>query len=477
MSQDLLLDIGKSQIARQMVKKLKIPLNLPTILDRDENPWTDLPLKGLVLGVGGDRKAKSIELLRALVIGAGAQASQVYGSAAKLNGLIFDATQTRTVQDLGLIYDFIKPRIQSLTPHARIVILTQFCDSFPSPPNIDAEAAAVSRSLLGFAKSLGKELGRKGTTVNIIEVKKDSLTKEFLSWPLVFFLSKRSAFISGQRLRMGLKSTGSQNNTQNGVFNEIVLAPFKESLKGKKALVTGAAHGIGKEICRWLSLEGAEIVGLDHPVEKDALALAMEKINGKHFLANLLDPHSFPKIQMWVEKEMGSIDIVVSNAGLTRDKTLARMPRDYWDDVLQVNLKATIDLIESLILKPQSQSRLIAPSGRIILMSSISGLSGNAGQTNYAAAKAGLIGFIKHLAPLLHEQGITINAIAPGFIETRMTAKMPLAIREFARRFNALNQGGLPSDVAQAACFLSSPGAFAITGQTLRVCGLNYVGE
>jgi 3-oxoacyl-[acyl-carrier protein] reductase len=471
MSQDLLLDIGKNQMARQVIKKLRLPLNLPPILVRDENPWGDLPLKGLTLGVGGDRKSKSIELLRALVISAGAQATHVYGSAAKLNGLIFDASEARSVQDLGLLYDFIKPRLQTLSSGARIVILAR---SFPknAPHQFeDPEGGAVSRSLSGFVKSLAKELGRKGTTVNLIELGTQNITKNYLIWPLVFFLSNRSSFISGQRL---IVSSPFKNEDEGN--SELNFTSFKESLKGKKALVTGAAHGIGKEICRWLSLEGAEVIGLDHPVEKDALVVAMEKINGKYFLADLLDPHSFPKIQMWIEKEFGTLDILVSNAGLTRDKTLARMPRDYWDDVLQVNLKAAIDLVQSLVIKPQSQNRLISPSGRIILMSSISGISGNAGQTNYATAKAGLIGFIEQIAPQLSPYSITINAIAPGFIETRMTASMPFAIREFARRFNALNQGGLTTDVAQAVTFLASPGTFGITGQTLRVCGLNFIG-
>lgn len=474
MSQDLLLDIGKNQMARQVLKKLRIPLNLPPVLVRDENPWGDLPLKGLVLGVGGDRKSKSIELIRALVIGAGGQATHVYGSAAKMNGLIFDASEARSVQDLGLLYDFIKPRLQTLTSGARIVIVARVFDHECSGAAGDLEAGAVSRALLGFVKSLAKELGRRGTTVNLVELAEENMTKEYLMWPLAFLLSNRSSFISGQKFALTSPIPHQESRSQeNGA---LIVTPFKESLKGKKALVTGAAHGIGKEICRWLSLEGAEVIGLDHPVEKDALVLAMEKISGKHFLADLLDPHSFPKIQMWVEKELGSVDILVSNAGLTRDKTLARMPRDYWDDVLQVNLKAAIDLVQSLVLKPQSQDRLLSSNGRIILMSSISGISGNAGQTNYATAKAGLIGFIEHIAPQLVPHAITINAVAPGFIETRMTASMPFAIREFARRFNALNQGGLSSDVAQAVTFLASPGTFAMTGQTLRVCGLNFIG-
>ncbi len=465
MSQDLLLDIGRNQIAREVVKKLRIPLRLPQTLHRDPSPWTDLPLQGMVLGIGGDRKSKSVELLRATVIAAGAQATHVYGSGARVHGLVFDATESRTVQDLGLLYDFIKPRLQTIDPCGRIVLIIHRADSSSDKSeSFNPEIHAVSRAVVGFAKSLAKEVGKKGVTVNVIQTTQQNFTKQNIAWPLTYLLSDRSAFVSGQTLSL------SQNPTHKSD------SPFKESLKGKKALVTGAAHGIGKEICRWLTLEGAEVLGLDRPTEKQALAETMDRLNGKYLLADLMDPHSFSKIQMTVEKDYSSIDILVSNAGLTLDKTLGRMPRDYWDDVLQVNLKATMELIQSLVIKNGTPIRLLAPQGRVILMSSISGLSGNAGQTNYAAAKAGLIGYIEALAPLLIDHGITINGIAPGFIETRMTEQMPRTLREFARRFNALNQGGLPSDVAQAAAFLGSPGSSAITGQVLRVCGLNYIG-
>jgi 3-oxoacyl-[acyl-carrier protein] reductase len=181
--------------------------------------------------------------------------------------------------------------------------------------------------------------------------------------------------------------------------------------------------------------------------------------------------------EIWVNKTLlGAIsqnnyplDILVHNAGITRDKTLAKMDIKYWDQVLNVNLQAILNINDALLPS-------LNEGGRVIAMSSISGLSGNFGQANYAATKAALIGYVAALAPELSSRGITVNAIAPGFIETAMTAKMPLMTREGGRRLSNLQQGGLPEDIAEATLFLTSPGAAGITGQTLRVCGGSMIG-
>jgi 3-oxoacyl-[acyl-carrier protein] reductase len=165
--------------------------------------------------------------------------------------------------------------------------------------------------------------------------------------------------------------------------------------------------------------------------------------------------------------EAGPFDIVVHNAGITRDKTLARMKPEQWDQVLEVNLASVVRATAAVEIRD---------GGRIVCLSSIAGLAGNMGQTAYAASKAGIVGFVRETSRKLAPRGITVNAIAPGFIETRLTAAIPVAIREVARRLSALAQGGLPEDVAQAIVFLASPGAQGITGRTLRVCGGAFVG-
>ena len=168
-------------------------------------------------------------------------------------------------------------------------------------------------------------------------------------------------------------------------------------------------------------------------------------------------------------RALGGVDVIVHNAGITRDKTLARMKPELWDQVMEINLVAV--LRTTAALEP-----MLRDHGRIVCLSSIAGISGNMGQTNYAASKAGIIGFVRSTAERLADRGVTVNAIAPGFIETRMTAAIPIAIREVGRRLSALGQGGLPEDVAQAITFLATPGAHGITGRTLRVCGGAFLG-
>jgi 3-oxoacyl-[acyl-carrier protein] reductase len=166
-----------------------------------------------------------------------------------------------------------------------------------------------------------------------------------------------------------------------------------------------------------------------------------------------------------------ALDILVNNAGITRDKLLANMDEARWDSVLAVNLLAPLRLTEGLF-----DNGTLAENGRVIGLSSMAGIAGNRGQTNYAATKAGMIGLTDALAPKLGEKAITINAVAPGFIETKMTEAIPLATREVGRRLNSLYQGGQPVDVAEAIAYFASPASVAVTGNTIRVCGQAWLG-
>ncbi len=456
---DFLLDLGRNPLAKRLVRKMKLPVSLPESLHRSSAPWTEAELGGMTFAVGSGRGGTLASVLTAIVEGAGGALEATFSTSATLDGLLFDATGVTTVEALGSLYDFVKPRLKSLKPCAHVLLVG------PAPATArQPEAAAAAAALKGFVKSLAKELGKYGSTAQLLTVGPDASSDWHMRHPVRFFLSRRSAFISGQCLDLGAQ----------------VAAPGQASdtlpLRGKVALVTGAAQGIGAEISRRLATEGARVIGLDRPQEKDALEMFMSAIGGVACALDLLDPASVKAMTKCVEADFGAIDILVNNAGITRDKSLARMPRDYWDDVFAVNLTAAIRLTEALVQGDSELLKLMNPGGRVVCMSSISGIAGNLGQTNYAAAKAGLIGFVESLAGRVASRGITVNALAPGFIETRITKQVPMAIREVARRFNSLHQGGMPQDVAEAVVFLAHPGAFAVTGQTLRVCGQNLIG-
>jgi 3-oxoacyl-[acyl-carrier protein] reductase len=273
---------------------------------------------------------------------------------------------------------------------------------------------------------------------------------------LRWLLSDRSAFISGQAIDVTATAAAPPGKGGYGTV-----------LDGKVALVTGAARGIGKATAERLAAEGARVVCLDRPEDDAALGKVAHTIGGTVLPCDVSAPDA-PRV---VADALKSVDIVVHNAGVTRDKTLARMQPEQWDQAVGINLTAPVRITEALL-----ERGVIRDHGRILVLSSVAGIAGNMGQTNYAASKAGLIGFVEHLAPRLAGRGITVNALAPGFIETRLTMAIPMMIREVGRRLSALGQGGLPIDVAEAIVFLSSPGASGITGSVMRVCGGAFIG-
>ena len=225
--------------------------------------------------------------------------------------------------------------------------------------------------------------------------------------------------------------------------------PFERPLDQKNVLVTGAARGIGAETARRIAEEGARVFLLDRPADADAIATAARTLGAVPVPLDITDAGAADAL-MALAAEHGGFDAVVHNAGVTRDKTLKRMDADRWDLTLDVNLGAVLRLIEAL------GDRHMNADARIVVLSSV-GIAGNFGQTNYAASKAGLLGLLEVAAPRLAEAGIALNAIAPGFIETRMTAAIPAATRDGARRLSALSQGGQPVDVAEAITFSVRP--------------------
>lgn len=354
----------------------------------------------------------------------------------RYHALVFDGTGLAKPEDLHALYDFFHPVARSLTPNGRVVVLGT------------DEQNAAQQALDGFVRSVGKEFGR-GTTAQLVRLKPGATIAGARS-TLDFLLSAKSAYVSGQTIVVGAG------------------APGQGDLTGKVALVTGAARGIGAEIAAVLARDGAHVVCLDVPAAGQDLAKVANRVKGE---ALQLDLTGAGDLAAQVKARHEKLDIVVHNAGITRDKTLAKMDLNRWESVLGVNLVAPVRVTEALLA-----AGLIPHGGRVIGVASIAGIAGNRGQTNYATSKAGVIGWVRELAERVSGQGITANAVAPGFIETAMTAKMPMMVREAGRRMNSMSQGGLPIDVAETIAWLAAPGSSTVTGNVVRVCGQMLLG-
>jgi 3-oxoacyl-[acyl-carrier protein] reductase len=364
--------------------------------------------------------------------------------------LVFDATGITGSTGLRTLYDFFHPHARAVYPSGRVIVLG-------TQPELVAEPreAVAQRALEGFTRSVGKEFGR-GVTAQLVYVAPGA--EEGVESTLRFLLSARSAYVSGQVIRIGTAPVSPP-------------ADWERPLDGKVALVTGAARGIGEAMARVLARDGAHVVCLDVPAAGEALAKVAGELRGTAFQLDLTAVDAPDRLAEHLQARHGQIDIVVHNAGITRDKTIFRMKPEAWDAVLDVNLSSQERANDALLGQD-----LIPSGGRIVDVSSIAGIAGNRGQTNYATSKAGVIGLVKTYAPTLAARGITINAVAPGFIETAMTARMPLFLREAGRRMNSLSQGGLPVDVAETVAWFANPGSSGVTGNIVRVCGQSLLG-
>lgn len=372
----------------------------------------------------------------------------------RFGALIFDATTITTPEALRDLYAFFQPYARSLVPCGRVIVMG-------TPPEAakDLDEAIAQRALEGFTRSVGKEFGR-GTTAQLVYVAPGAESR--IESTLRFLLSGKSAYVSGQVVRIG---AAGKPETDPEVWN------WDRPLVGKIALVTGAARGIGASIAQVLARDGATVVCLDVPDTGDALSQVANEIGGTSLQLDLTGTDAPSRLADFFRERYGRVDIVVHNAGVTRDKTLANMSESMWSSVLAVNLVAPERVNDALL-----STGLIPPGGRIIGVSSIAGIAGNRGQTNYGTSKAGVIGMVTASTPALAARGITINAVAPGFIETAMTARMPTMLREAGRRMNSLAQGGLPIDVAETIAWFASPGSDGITGNVVRVCGQSLIG-
>jgi 3-oxoacyl-[acyl-carrier protein] reductase len=369
------------------------------------------------------------------------------------NVYVLDVTAAANVADLRLLYDFFNPRLRKVPSNSRIVVIGR-----PRGDCKDALAETAQSSLPGFIRSLAKETGKNGTTANLIQVK--SGAENAIEGALRFFLSPHSAFVTGQVLPV----VGAPKGVKAAAFSE-------KPLTGKLAVVTGAARGIGAAIAEVLAREGATVIGVDRPADESVLGATMSSIGGIACPLDITDADAGKKLAAVAADKGSKIDIIVHNAGITRDKMMRNMAAHLWDMVLDVNLGAIVRCNDQLLA-----GDAFGANARIVCISSIGGIAGNAGQTNYAATKSAVIGYVDAMAKQLEGKGISINAIAPGFIETQMTAAIPVVTREVARRLSSLSQGGLPVDIAEAVTFMASPLAAGVNGATLRVCGQNLVG-
>ena len=368
----------------------------------------------------------------------------------RVRALVFDASGIEDSTQLETLYAFFHDALGSLDTCGRIVVLGRPPEACASP-----RAWTAQRALEGVTRSLGKE-ARRGIASNLIYVAEGA--ESGIESTLRFFLSPRSAYVSGQLVRIGGATS-------------VVGTDFdwSQPLAGQRAVVTGAARGIGAAIANVLAKQGAHVIGIDIPSATDALDATMRPLSGTALAFDIAAPETPAQIATALDER--GVDVFVHNAGITKDKTIAKMSDVAWRNVIDTNLSAQERIDDALL-----EAGTLRDGGRIVCVSSISGIAGNIGQTNYAASKAGVIGRVQSMAPHLAARRITINAVAPGFIETQMTAKIPLAIREAGRRMNAMSQGGQPADVAQAIAWLAHPGSAGVTGQIMRVCGQSLMG-
>ncbi len=369
----------------------------------------------------------------------------------KVKALVFDATGLRSSEETDAIYQFFHDAARSVLTCGRVVVLGRPPEGCSAP-----RQATVQRALEGLTRALAKEL-KRAITVQLVYVAEGA--EDQMESTLRFLLSPRCAYVSGQVVRIGV----GQGAGATGV-------DWSQPLAGKKILVTGASRGIGEAIAEVMARDGAQVICMDVPQAQAGLDAVAKRLGATALALDIGAPEA-PQALLDAALADGGWDVVVHNAGITRDKTIANMKEHLWHSVVNVNLSTQERINEALV-----ESGALRAGGRIVCVSSISGISGNLGQTNYALSKAGVIGMVQSHAPLLAQRGITINAVAPGFIETQMTAAVPLMIREAGRRMNSMGQGGQPVDVAEAIAWFASPASSGLTGNVVRVCGQSLIG-
>lgn len=371
----------------------------------------------------------------------------------RIGGIVVDARDLRRIDQLEALRAVLRPALRALAASGRVVLVAD--------DDVDGlEARAVRQALDGISRTVGKEL-RRGATCNLVFVAAGTSASDLAS-TLGFLLEGRSAFVDGQSWTAG--PSDHVADTDRPPTDRIVV-------------VTGAARGIGAQIATVAARDGAKVVCIDVPAGGQSLSELANQLRGTALQLDITSPEAGERIAAHVASRYGAdarIHGMVHNAGITRDKLLANTDAARWAAVLEVNLAAQLRINPVLL---DGRDGGLADGGRLVSIASTSGIAGNRGQTNYAASKAGVVGLVRALAPELASRRITVNAVAPGFIETEMTARIPFVQREIFRRTNSLGQGGRPVDVAETIGYFLDPGSAGVTGQVIRVCGQNLVGQ
>lgn len=442
---DTYLELANSALGKKLFAAIGLPEPVP--LDR-EDPAQPHQLVGKVL-LGASEGAVFASQIEGFL---GATDLELRTETLEGRGhLVYDASGITTAEQSAQLYRFFHHNLKSIARCGRVVVVGHKPDSLE-----DATHATLQRGLVGFVKSMAKEIGRKGATANLLYV--NSATEAAIEAPVRFLLSRGSAFMNAQVMQ---------------VSNPVAAidAEWQKPLLSKTILVTGAARGIGLAISQVLARDGAKVIGVDVPQAEADLNSAMADIGGESLTLDITEDQAPQLLRDFCAAEGPKLHAIVHNAGVTRDKMLSRMSEHQWNMLMQVNLGA-VQRINSALL----ETDMLDDGGKIIGVASISGIAGNIGQTNYGFSKSAVIGMVESLAAQCAARGITVNAVAPGFIETQMTAAIPFMNRQMGRRLSSLSQGGLPVDVAEVIGFFVSPQAAGVNDNVVRVCGQSLLG-
>ncbi|MFC0673071.1 3-oxoacyl-ACP reductase [Brachybacterium hainanense] len=447
----------RSAPGRLLAARTPLP-DPPRLLRRADRPQ---PVLDPVVVLGGSAGA---ERITATLLGWGADVRRRFEETSAPGSVVIVLDEIDAPGDIGPLVLPLAGALRGLAAGGRILTVSR------PPTGQDPARDAARGGVEGLVRSLGHEM-RRGSTANGIQVAEGvELDAPAVTGALRFLLSARSAFIDGQLLRIDGPGAA-------------LPASWDLPLAGRTALVTGAARGIGAAIARTLAADGARLVLLDVTAAGTELARLANELRAVPVQLDVTAADAGARLASTLRERGIVLDVLVLNAGITRDRMFANMAADRWDPVIAVNISSQISLVRDLLAADAAgegtggPGRLLGEQLRLVSLASTSGIAGNRGQSNYATSKAGVIAFVDALARQLEGRGGTANAVAPGFIETEMTRRIPPLQREVARRISSLRQGGLPVDVAEAISFLASGPAGGVRGQTLRVCGQHIVGR